>query len=323
MKRALFIIFFGLCFVTGCFAGNEGDRKDADVTGESMPTRNDAVVWPDATNAIRFRIFTNASPDASHVFNTFEIEAYGERLLSSPTGDSLKRLLVVSPTNTSLHSILVNGAGPELAPASGMTVIESASGPEWRYLALDATPAYRGRLEQYRRSILFVSPDLFVLHDHLVARAAASFQMLLHPPAATRLDPIWHDLRLDQPNAGLRINAPSRRVLRAWEQIQSAADSILPGTMTMKLGPTNQLAQLDLLTVFAVCRGGETKDYAFKLVESNNAVGARIHREGFPTLVAFKTALSASQASLDGFPFTGPVGVSVFRPRPKIGGRPE
>lgn len=83
----------------------------------------------------------------------------------------------------------------------------------------------------------------------------------------------------------------------------------------MQLGPTNKLAALDLLTVFAVYRGGEKKDYAFKLLESNSAVGARIHREGWPTLVAFKTDPAAQNASLTGFGFTGPVGVDVFKPK--------
>lgn len=303
MKTTHFLILLGLSLATAARAVAEGSRRAA-------------LVWPDAMNAIQFRLYTNVAPDAPHLFNTFEIDAYGERLLSSPTGESLKRLLAASPTNTALHSILVDGAGPELAPTNGMTVIEQVSGPDWRYVALDVSRAYRGRLEQFRRGILFVEPDLFVLYDHLVAKAPASFQMQLHPPAATRLDPIWKDLRLDLPHAVLRINAPSRRVLRAWEWTESAADTFLPGTLTARVGPTNQLAQLDLLTAFVICRGGEKKDYAFKLVESNNATGARIHRDALPTLVAFRLEAGADEASVTGFKFKGPVGVSVFRPKP-------
>ncbi len=51
------------------------------------------------------------------------------------------------------------------------------------------------------------------------------------------------------------------------------------------------------------------------LLESNNAVGARIHREGLPTLVGFKTDPAAREVSLSGFGFSGPVGVSVFKPK--------
>ena len=83
----------------------------------------------------------------------------------------------------------------------------------------------------------------------------------------------------------------------------------------MRMGPTNKVAELDLLTVFAVHRHGGTNDYAFKLLESNTAVGARIHRAGYPTLVAFRIDPSAGGASLTGFGFRGPVGVDVFKPK--------
>jgi len=56
-------------------------------------------------------------------------------------------------------------------------------------------------------------------------------------------------------------------------------------------------------------------DYVFKLVESNTAVGARIHRDGLPTLVAFRLDPANPNSSLDSFKFSGPVGVSVFRPK--------
>ena len=106
-------------------------------------------------------------------------------------------------------------------------------------------------------------------------------------------------------------------MLRSWDRIETLADTFLPGTVTMQLGPTNKLVQLDLLTVFAVYCGGEKRDYAFKLLESNTAVGARIHREGLPTLVAFRTDPAAGNATLTGFGFSGPVGVDVFHPKRK------
>ena len=92
---------------------------------------------------------------------------------------------------------------------------------------------------------------------------------------------------------------------------------MFPNTATFQLGPTNQLAVLDLLTVYAVHRSGEKKDFAFRLLETTSAVGARIHRDGLPTLVAFKTDPSATNASLTGFGFSGPVGVNVFTPKLK------
>lgn len=271
---------------------------------------------PDPTNAVQFRLYTNASPDAPHLFNTFDLQAYGEVLLRSPGREKLGRAPGTFTPSAAPHNILINGSGPSLASTNGMTLIEQASGPDWRYIALDASPAYRGRLERFRRAILFVAPDLFVLYDHLVAKEPVSFQMLVHPPAATLLDTNWGDLHLDLPKAGLTLHSPGRKHdLRQWERLESCA--LLPGTATMRLAPTNKVAQLHVLTVFAVRHGGEKKDYRFKLLESSSAIGAQIQREGLPTLVAFKTDRLTDSASLTGFPFQGPVGVYVFRPKVK------
>jgi hypothetical protein len=282
----------------------------------AAPGGDDFVVLPNTASPVQFRLYTNAAPDAAHLFNMFDLQAHGELLLTAPAGKGLQRALAASPPEISLHSVLVNGQGPELASTNGMNVIEEAIGPDWRYVALDATAAYRDRLTQFRRGVLFVEPDLFVLHDHLTAKEPVGFRMSLHPSSATHLDAAWGDLRLDLPNAGVRINTPGRKTSpRSWSRVPSAADSLLPGTVTMELGPTNKLAQFDIVTVFAVYRAGEKKSYSFKLLESNTAVGAQIHRDGLPTLVAFKTAAGAADGSLAGFGFHGPVGVYVFKPK--------
>jgi len=275
----------------------------------------DYIVIPDSTNSVQFRLYTNASPDAAGVFNTFDMEAYGETLLQSPGPDALKKMATYSVSAT-LHSIVINGRGPNSSLTNGMTIVESASGPEWKYVALDVTSAYRDQLKQYRRGILFVEPGLFVLWDHLVAKDEMSFKMFMHPPAATRVDSDWHDLRLELPRAGIEIGSPAaRKQPRDWEPVKSDSDMFLPDTVTMQLGPTNKLATLDVLTVFAVHRTGEKMEVAFRLLESTSAIGARIYRNGYPTLVAFKTDFVAPEGSLTGFRFVGPVGVDVFKPK--------
>ncbi len=318
MKRRLLLGMSIIGLVVGGYPAETAVTPHLECARAALPSRNDALIFPDSTNAVQFRLYTNAAPEASHRFNTFEIVAYGEHLLSSPAGAGLQRWLTTSPTTASLDNILINGAGPQLALTNSMTILEAASGPDWRYVAYDASQAYHGILEKFHRGILFVQPDLFVLYDQVVAKEPVELKMQLQLPAATRLDPIWRDLRLELPHAGLRINSPaSRHALRAWEAVESTADSFLPGTRTLQLRPTNRLTQLNLLTVFVVYPGGTKKDFAFKLLESHSAVGARIHREALPTLVAFKTGASTGSSSLTGFEFTGPVGVSVFRPTRK------
>lgn len=317
MKDKFLPALIFLCSVAGCLA-DQALNPGTDLAATLTPGSPDFVVVPSPTNALQLRLYTNASPASPHLFNTFDIDAHGERLLQSPGGDALRRGLAASSSRAWLHNILVDGEGATLATTNSMAVIERASGPEWSYIALDARAAYRGRLEEYWRGILFVAPDLFVVFDHLVAKKPVNFQMVLRPPAAARVDDVWHDLRLDLSQSGFRIHTPGRKGMpRLWQRIESAADPFFPGTATMQLGVSNKLAALDLVTVFAIWRGGEKKDYAFKFLESNSATGARIHRDGLPTLVAFKIDPAAQNASLAGFGFSGPVGVDVFKPKLK------
>jgi hypothetical protein len=284
----------------------------------AAPPAQGCLIWPSPSNAVQLRLYTNASASAAHLFNTFDLLAYGETLIQSPGGNALNGWRLSGQTNLVLHSLLVNGSGPELAGTNSLSIIEHSSGPEWSYIALDGTATYRSELNQYRRGILYIQPDLIIVHDRMVAREPAKFQMFLHPPDATSVDKLWHDLHLDLPKARLVVHAPSsRKALRSWEKLSSPADDFFPRTVTMRLGPTNQLAELDVVTVFAARPAGEKMEFAFKLLESNTAVGARIHRDGLPTLVAFKTSARKEDASLTGFGFNGPVGVSIFKPKRK------
>ncbi len=311
MKRTFIAGLLVLGFLRG--AHGELDPR-VDLGAAEIP--RDFVVLPNATNAIQFRLYTNAAPDARHLFNTFEIEAHGEILIASPGGEPLRRSLSQAAAGGELHNILVNGKGPELAHGNGLVVVEEASGPGWSYIGLDGSRAYQGLVKQFRRGVLYVEPDLFILHDHLIAGATSSFQMRMHPPSATRVDAIWRDLRLELPRAGLRVHAPAiQKQPRSWERIDSIADGIFENTVTVQLGATNAMVELNLLTVFATHRAGERGELAFRLLEGNDAIGARIHREGHPTLIAFRTGPADEKASLTGFEFAGPVGVSVFSPK--------
>ena len=123
VNSKFFAVLIFSCGVAGCRA-DRALNTGPDVPVTTASSRQDFVVVPGLSNALQFRLYTNASPDAPHLVNTFDIEAYGEVLLQSPGGDPLKRWLASSSSNHSLHNILIDGAGPELASANGMKLID-------------------------------------------------------------------------------------------------------------------------------------------------------------------------------------------------------
>jgi hypothetical protein len=248
------------------------------------------------------------------VANTFALDAWGESLLAPVPRATIEQ--GVPGGAPMLENILIDGKGHDPGETNGARVVERAAGKEWQYLGLDLTAGYRSRVTQYRRGLLFVEPDLLVLHDHLVAPKPVAFRFVLHPPTVTALDREWGDLRITGSNAQAQVHAPgTRQSLRAWHRVDCPADVLLPGTVTMQMGPTNRLERADSIVVLALTRSGTRSDYAFRLIESDSAVGVRIHRQGWPTLIAFRLDAGAAEASLTGFKFQGPVGVDVFRPR--------
>lgn len=63
--------------------------------------------------------------------------------------------------------------------------------------------------------------------------------------------------------------------------------------------------------------GSPKRSLAFKLLESDSAIGVRVHRDGLPTLVAFRKGTASGEAVLTGLKFNHPVAVDVFKPKRK------
>jgi hypothetical protein len=255
----------------------------------------DPLIIPSPTNSIQFRLCTSPAPESRRVFNCFELVGFGGTFV--PSFSKTPGAELPAPQT------LVNGLGPNSTVLGEVRVVHRASGQDWSYLALDMSPAYAERLQEYRRGLLYIKPDLIVMYDHFAAKHGVDIKLRLQLASdIAAIDPVWHDLRLRTPGGTARIHLPSdHKSLRKWELIKPAGD--------------DPVTALDSLVVCALSEANHQTKFDFKLLESTSAIGARIHRDGFPTLIAFKTTSDASQASITGFNFEGPVGVSVFKPR--------
>jgi hypothetical protein len=85
----------------------------------------------------------------------------------------------------------------------------------------------------------------------------------------------------------------------------------------LRAGVTNKVTEFRQITVLVTHEKDRKRSLAFKLLESETAIGVRVHRDGLPTLIAFRKNDVGGEANLTGLKFTGPVAVDVFRPKRK------
>lgn len=294
---ALFVILSPAAWVTG--------EEARDFVGRGLS--NEWVSIPYERGAARLRFFTTGTPQAPARVNTLELECCGEVALPA---------IPIGAASEPISNLLIDGRGPINAFTNTLRQVEEAHGPEWSYASWDLTPAYRDRVLVLRRGILFVEPDVFVIYDHLGLDRRIDAKVVFHLPKEARIDPIWHDLRWEGQRAMMRVSMPAERgSLREWQRVDSSGENVWPGTMTVQSEWSSGAGSCDVLTVIAVSERSRGGKYDFKRLEARNAVGVRIHRDGYPTLVAFRVNSEDAEVSLTGFRFRGPVGVSVYRPR--------
>ena len=116
--------------------------------------------------------------------NAFTFNAYGERLLirtgrrDSYGTDHHKNWMWETK---SVNSIAVNGQGQTKHSANGQgEITDFACTPRFDYVAGEAAKAYDGRLNSFKRRILFCKPDAVVIFDTLDAVEPATFDFFLH-----------------------------------------------------------------------------------------------------------------------------------------------
>src|SRR5437867_2593267 len=71
--RTVMIVLFVSWFAGRLLAAAES-RLGQDAPARSTSNHKGSVTFPNLTNAVQFRLYTNSSPDSLHLFNTVEIE---------------------------------------------------------------------------------------------------------------------------------------------------------------------------------------------------------------------------------------------------------
>ena len=238
------------------------------------------------TNAMSLRVHSGDSSDGLVPAGTFELTAFGRTLLSDLPA---------------WHRTNVSGQ---------IKFLESASSNHWDYVRLDLTPAAGPDYARWLRHLLFVAPDLFAILDEAELAEAGQPRIALASPGSLMLEPRSKDFRLETRDAGFTAHV----FASLPAQFDSWKSNSVAGSNTFTWKATNQVQQIRILTLIIPHAVGKRGGTGFKLMESDTAVGARVWRNGLPTLIAFRTAPPGSGADLASMPFDGPVAVDVFDP---------
>lgn len=238
--------------------------------------------------------------------NTFQLNAYGEALLPACVYRDYhgsKFHYQWCHSTRAQNGVLVDGIGqiPHSAAAKG-NIVEFRSAPEFDYVVGDATEAYGGRLRSCRRSVAFLKPDLIVICDDLVATNEVSFQFMLHALQPFEFQEQDATVKLERNKAGLMAQylSPIPLRLRQWDGYEPKPTREFPNQWHLEAATTHKSSNLQVFTILAPHRAGGRADFKAQRLESANAVGVRVEREGVGYTVAFRKTGGSATADLEG-----------------------
>jgi hypothetical protein len=197
----------------------------------------------------------------------------------------------------SQNGVLVDGQGQiKHTSAPHGNIVADRLGPDWDYVAGDATAAYGGRLKRCLRHVVLVKDGqvrpFLVLYDDLEAAAPATFQFMLHSYSEFAVDEKAQSLKVSAAKAGAEVRylAPALLKFRQWDGYQPppAYGKTFPNQWHAEAGTVEKRAAVGMLTVIVPHRAGQAAAWTAVRMESESLVGVRLTGLGQPVLVTFR-----------------------------------
>jgi hypothetical protein len=215
---------------------------------------------------------------------------------------------------TKAHNcVLVDGEGQPIQDitAKGET-LDFLGGKAYTYWLGEAAGAYQGRLKKFRRHILRIRPDTFVIYDDLEAPQPATFQWLLHSLDRLEICPDDKAVVVKRGNARLLV-----RHLLPGELKQSQDDSFgvppearggpMPNQWHYTAATTSKSANARFLTWLRAFEGNDSPLDTVRPLASTAALGLKAAAGDRISLVAFSTSGSGQALSIGDLFFDGGV----------------
>jgi hypothetical protein len=252
----------------------------------------------DARDDVHFLFKSSPFGSQSHGHNpqnTFQLNAYGEALLTSCVYRDLhgsKFHYGWAHSTVAQNAVLVNRQGQvkHAASSRGRIVAEELTS-RYDYVAGDATAAYEGRLARSLRHVVFVKGDtpFIVLLDDLAAPEPATFQFMLHALKTFAIDRESAELRLERPAAGLTVRylSPSSLAFRQWNGYDPKPTREFPNQWHVEAATTEKRKELALLTVIVPHRTGRRPEWKAERLAAPSGPALRVSVPGRTVSISF------------------------------------
>lgn len=261
----------------------------------------------------RVQLTVYGSANSPQPADGIRLRAFDEILLGIPAHDQAPpKSKPVRPA-----TLWLDGRAVEMIATNTVKLLDHRSSNDWEFASLDLAPAFGAGVNRFRRHLLYIQPDLVVICDEVSPKNLAAVQTGWWLPDALAFDAVRDEWRLQLPKAGLTVRAfgSPHDGFRLLEAPGSANADVVQGLKCLRAGVTDKISDYRQITVLVPHEKDARRSLAFKLLESDTAIGVRVHRDGLPTLVAFRKSTTSGEANLTGLKFSGPVAVDVFRPK--------
>ena len=298
----------------------------AHIQGKAPTDLADSAYFPDVGWVVFHKDFGNRNDSIQFMFksspygsfshsladqNTFTLEAYEEPLAISsgyrPWYGSTHHMQWTKTTQAH-NGLLVSGQGQIVQSlAAKGTITGFLHGESFDYTAGEAAQAYGKLLDEYRRHVVYLRPDVFILYDDVKAPQPETYSWLLHA---------YHPFEVDEAQGRIAVAAPKARLdVHLWASdrlsysqtdefavpLDEPMDKPTQWHLTAVTGTPSTTAQF--LAVLVPSRAGEARELQAERLPVSGGDGVVIADATGQTTVLFGTekgALAAEGLSAHG-----------------------
>ncbi len=300
MTRTLAILLLaGLATLPSC-ATNDGGPADA---AASKQATNPLVVLTNREGNVRLTFpASEAGP--------LQLHAFGDQLM----GALISR-------QDSRPELWLDGKAVFGRASGSFQIGPFVNGSEWQYTSVNLSATNVAGLKSFQRRFLCIEPDLVIVLDEVSLTEPALVESGYWFPPELVHDAVRDEWTLQTRKAGVtaRFLSSPKSSQSKWDATEGKATGLVTNFAPVCVRSTaaGKVLEFHQVTVLVVHPEQTRRSLAFKLLQSDTAIGVRVHRDGLPTLAAFRKASWVGEANLTGMKFNAPVAVDVFRPKKK------